>query len=242
MGIKDRAQKTAAGAMGIAVATSGLSSCSGVGAVDPLPPALQCDAVGDGQTLQAQASLVGTDTLMVRVQNVGINSWTVDSIGAVTGGVVQDILLPQSNSLNPAELTFNVVLNAGSTNAVFTVFAKTTSNMTTCDVVRQFSVTAAGVITSVVHPELHGLPLPARQRATITLVEQEGRIATLEVRSAFSGEKQVQWSVSDGELSAKANNRTTWELPNKRGIYQAEVVVDYGADGLAFDALPIEVL
>jgi len=47
--------------------------------------------------------------------------------------------------------------------------------------------------------------------------------------------------VTGGELDASAAQRVQWTLPTRPGIYQAEVLLDYGADGIAFDTLMLEV-
>jgi hypothetical protein len=43
-----------------------------------------------------------------------------------------------------------------------------------------------------------------------------------------------------GELDVSAGPNVRWTLPAEPGIYQAELVVDYGADGFAFDVLLLE--
>jgi hypothetical protein len=51
----------------------------------------------------------------------------------------------------------------------------------------------------------------------------------------------VSWEVTGGELDASTGAQVQWTLPTVPGIYQAEVLLDYGADGIAFDALMLEV-
>ncbi len=242
MGIKDRATKAAAGAVGIAVATSGLSSCNDNGAVDPLPPPLQCNDVGEGQMLYAEAVVSSDDTVAVTISQGGFYPWSVDSVIMNSGGTLHGLTLPDEGTLNYGQLRFWIVFDADSTSATFTVFAKTAQNEKTCEITRQFTVTAAGSIASVTQLRVDDLPLFARQPASIVLIAREGRVATIEARTAYNGEKQLKWSVSDGDLTAHADDRATWALPAERGIYQAEVVMDYGPDGVAFDALSIEVL
>jgi len=156
-----------------------------------------------------------------------------------TGGAIHDVALPQLSSFYPGQLQFRVEFGPSSTSATFTIFARTSDGQTDCEIVRQFTVTADGAITQLSHNDL---PLHDLQPVAIVLLANQGPVATLEARTAYAGEKQVTWTVSGGSVDTHADCRATWTLPEKRGIYQAEVVVDYGPDGVAFDALAIEVL
>ena len=77
---------------------------------------------------------------------------------------------------------------------------------------------------------------------SIELLAQHGNTAELEAHTPYSGEKRFQWTVSHGRLLVNDNGSAIWELPDTKGVYQAEVVADFGSDGFAFDALSLEVL
>jgi hypothetical protein len=242
VGIKEQATRATASAITIAAATSGLTNCDGTGAVDPAPPPLLCDSVGAGQTLQAQATLVGADTVAVDVMNVGFYyDWAVDSVTVVNGGAIQDLVLPQENTANHGVLSFRLVLDEGSTSAVFRVYATTSDLEKTCPIFRQFTVSSDGSVATVTLASKSELPLSARHGVAIQLLAREGRVVTLEARTGYPGPKETRWSVSAGEVTPGPGDRVAWTLPETHGIHQAEVVLDFGTDGVAFDAFAVEV-
>jgi hypothetical protein len=240
MGIKDQAKRIAAGAS-VALATSGLSNCHDNGAVDPPPPPLECDTVDTGQSLAATASL-HADTVEVAVRNVlGYGSWRVDGVSDVVGATLVSVHLPQS-----AADSLTVVLRLAdetTTQVSFAVAATLTGySGESCAVARTFHVTLSGTGVQVSLRDADTLPLPARQHAEIALARQEGRVVRLEARTAYDGRQLASWSVSDGVLDAGSGPVVHWTLPAEPGIYQAELVLDFGADGLAFDTLLLEVV
>ena len=241
MGIKEQATRATASAITIAAATSGLTNCDGTGAVDPAPPPLLCDSVGTGQTLQAQVTLIATDTISVEVRNVGFYDWAVDSVTVVSGGAIEDLVLPQDNTGSLSVLSFRLVLDEGSTSAEFRVYATTSDLEKTCLIFRQFSVSSDGSTATVTLAPRSELPLSARHGVTIQLLAREGRVVTLEARTGYPGQKEARWSVPVGEVTEGPRDRVAWTLPEAPGIYQAEVVLDFGLDGVAFDALAVEV-
>jgi hypothetical protein len=85
------------------------------------------------------------------------------------------------------------------------------------------------------------LPLGARQQARIGLVSREGHDAVLEASTPFTGPQTASWTVTGGQLLAEVGGRMRWRLPAEPGLYQAELVIDYGSLGLSFDALALEV-
>ena len=42
-------------------------------------------------------------------------------------------------------------------------------------------------------------------------------------------------------MLSEEGNRLRWRLPSEPGLYQAELVIDYGPQGLSFDTLALEV-
>jgi hypothetical protein len=63
----------------------------------------------------------------------------------------------------------------------------------------------------------------------------------LEARTQYGGPHQVSWEVTGSDVAGMVTHRAQRTLPTAPGIYQAEVLLDYGADGIAFDTLMLEV-
>ncbi len=240
MGIKDQAKRIAAGAS-VALATSGLSSCHDNGAVDPSPPPLQCNTVDTGQSLTASATL-HADTVEVAVRNVlGYGQWRVDTVSDVVGATLVSVHQPESSA---DSLTVALRLADETTTQVSFAVAATLMGYSgeSCAVARTFHVTISGTGVQVSLRDSDTLPLPARQHAEIALAGQEGRVVRLEARTAYDGRRLASWSVSHGALDTDSGPAVHWTLPAEPGIYQAELVLDFGADGLAFDTLLLEVM
>jgi hypothetical protein len=238
MGVKDQAKRLASGAS-VALATSGLSSCNDNGAVDPLPPPLQCNTVNTGQNLTASATRNG-DAVEVEVRNEDW-PWRVERVVDVTGATLISTRLPQQRSFDPLGITLRLASET-TTNAALTVEATAFGYQDeSCSIKRTFNLTisAQGVQVSVVDQD--DLPLPARQRAQILLVRQTGPVVELRAHTRYLGRSDFAWTVSGGELDAHIGPTVRWTLPPVTGIYQAELVIDYGDGGLAYDVLLIEV-
>jgi hypothetical protein len=240
MGIKDQAKRIAAGAS-VALATSGLSNCHDNGAVDPPPPPLQCNTVDTGQSLTANATL-DADTVEVTVRNVlGYGNWRVDAVSDVSGATLLSVHLPE-NATDSLIVRLRIA-DENTTQIAFAVAATLTGySGESCAVTRTFHITLSGDGVQVSLRDADTLPLPARQHAEIAFAWQEGRIVRLEAKTAYDGERLASWSVSHGVLDAERGSAVRWTLPAEPGIYQAELVLDFGADGLAFDTLLLEVV
>ncbi|MCC6927970.1 MAG: hypothetical protein IT359_03155 [Gemmatimonadaceae bacterium] len=247
MNVGDGLRKAAAGAAGVAMATAGLSSCKngnggGLGAVDPAPPPLQCNSVSGGQTMQATASLT-PDSVIVEIRNVTPNGvWLTPRITAVSGGAIGRITTPPDGSAAPFVVAFP--FGGASTLSITFTFegALTSGGGESCTFRRNFIVTATRNSATVAQVTLDALPLPARQRAEIILAEQVGRRVVLRAQTPYRGAHLRTWDVSAGTLSDTTSDAVTWMLPDAPGIYAAELALDYGDDGMAFDALMLEVL
>lgn len=247
MNVGEGMRKAAASAAGVAMATVGLSSCKngnggGLGAVDPAPPPLQCLSVSGGQTLQATAS-VTADSVIVEIRNLTPNAvWLSPRITAVSGGAIGRLTTPPEGSLLPFVVAFPFA-GAPSVSITF-IFEGTLTSGTgaPCTFRRSFIVTATPTSATVAQVTLYSLPLPARQRAEIVLDEQVGRRVVLRAQTPYRGEHVRSWEVSAGTLSDTSSPSVTWTLPDAPGIYAAELALDYGDDGMAFDTLMLEVL
>lgn len=244
MSLKDSVKKAAAatGAAGVAAATAGLSTChSGGGTVvDPVPPPLVCSSVSGGQTLVSSARKAG-DVVTVAIRATGVVSmWQVTRVGDVVGGTISGTTLPKSEG-DSLVVTLQLA-TAATTQADFTVEGSITGYRNeSCTFRRTFHVTVNGATVQVAETSLDRLPLRARERAEVVVVGREGRTVALEARTAYRGAHTAAWEVTGGELDTTTGHAARWTLPAKPGIYQAEVLLDYGADGVAFDALMLEV-
>ena len=241
MDLPKRANKATAAATSVAIATSGSSNCTNGGAVDPVPPALECNTVSAGQSLTATVTR-SADTATVTVRNMEEGTtWRVLGLGNVTGGTFVSTVLP--NQVQGSTLVVTIKLAAPApTQASFAISAelRDTYHGNTCTLNRTITVTVTATSADVV---IRGdpLPLPARQRAEIVLVARDGRTVELAARTLYRGESQAEWTVTAGEIVADGP-RLRWTLPDAKGLYQAELVVDYGVDGFAIDAMPFEVI
>jgi len=241
VGIRDQAKRIAAG-VSVAIATSGLSSCNDNGAVDPLPPPLQCNTIGMGQSLDATASR-NADTVEVTISNtLGLARWQTARVIDVTGATLVSTRLPAPRS----QESLGVVIRLASettTQAAFTVEA-TLIGLTdeTCAVRRTFNVIITPTGVQVSRADFDQLPLAARQRAEIVLAHHDGRVVELQARTPYRGQREFAWSVTHGELNTATGETVRWILPRSPGIYQAELVIDFGRDGFAFDVLLLEVV
>jgi len=232
MGIKDKSKKAAAGAS-VAIATASLGSCSRPTHGDPPPPPLECNTVDEGESLRATATVTGRE-LRVMIRNVSYSEWTAAEVTSVVGGSARPI------SLGPP---FTVVIDleddtvkSGSFTLKGTLRGYPDK---TCAVSRTFVFTLGpdGVVVAFA-PEL---PLSARQQARIALVARDGLDVDLEATTPFRGARTITWTVTAGEVVSREGPRLRWRLPAQAGLYQAELVIDYGPHGLSFDTLALEV-
>ncbi len=243
MGIKDKARKAAGTAAGVAIATTGLSNCDNGGAVDPLPPALQCNSVDEGQTLVPTATLSG-DTVTVEIINQSISDteWSVVEITDLTGAAIVGIQVLGGASFRPIVLKLKLA-TAMTTTGSFKLSATLTDrfNGVACPVVRTFTFTISAGAVQIAMRLGDSLPLAARHAAGIVLLGRGDGVVDLEARTPYDGRRTAAWTVSHGTIDTTAANRARWRLPEQPGIYQVQLVVDYGDDGLGFDAITVEV-
>lgn len=233
MSRRRRARKLAAGAS-VALATSGLSTCNHNGAVDPPPPSIRCDSfVATGMTLEAAGEL-SEGVLRVTIRNGLAATWAEASVGDVAGGVARPVTLRE-----PLVVLIDlddVAVTTGS----FTLSGVLLGSYggDTCHVTRTFTFTIEQDRVIVACAEL---PLEQRQVARIALVRRDGCEVELDVASSDPADGQVRWSVSGGRVLSQDGTRLRWQLPDRAGLYQAELVVDHGHRGLSFDTLALAV-
>src|SRR5262245_62845211 len=83
MGNKETATKLL-----LAMATAGLTTCDGTGAVDPAPPPLKCENISKGESLGASGSLNGLE-LDIKLNNNDYYGWKIaPTITAVSGRTI----------------------------------------------------------------------------------------------------------------------------------------------------------
>ncbi len=235
MGVKGTAKQVATG-VALAAAGCGTDTVS----VDPVPPPLVCSQVGQGQSLAATATREGT-RLMVRVSQSRTSSlwpWSAREVIDPRGVTVVSV---EGGSAPPYDLTLTLQLEAETTTTgSFTLRGRLASSDNACDVTRTFTF-RIGAQVEITALDPSSLPLATRHPARIAVLSREGFEVLLEARSSFGGPFRCTWRVSDGELIGAVDARARWRLPERQGVYQAQVVVDYGPQGLAFDALSLEV-
>jgi hypothetical protein len=233
--------KKAAKSAGIAAATAGLSNCQNScgTVVDPAPPPLICSDVASGQSLQASARQ-DLDSITVSVRAMGnISNWQITRVGDPVGGTISGTTLPKGAA---DSLVIALRLAAPSTRIDFTVEGVLTGYRNeTCSIKRTFHVSFGATGVQVAETNLDSLPLSARHGAQIAVLGRDGRTLLLEARTQYGGAHHVSWEVTGGELDGGVARRARWTLPTVPGIYQAELLLDYGADGIAFDTLMLEV-
>jgi hypothetical protein len=236
MGVKETAKQVATAGAGVALAAAGCQ-CGTNGAVDPPPPPLVCSDVDQGQSLTASATLEGT-TLRVRVdQQKG--TWQSPAVVDLHGVSLVSVA---TTSLGQLAITLTLA-STGTHSGSFTVRGTLVdeSHGVACDVHRTFTFTVGAQVV-IAALDARSMPLASRHAAAIVMVSRQGLEVELEARSSFGGPLRCTWFVSGGELLEQIGHRARWRLPEERGLYQAQLVLDYGSPGMAFDALSLEVV
>lgn len=236
--------KRAAAAAGIGLATTGLSSCTDNGAVDPPPPPFSCSDVSQPSQYRAVvASLTGTD-LQVDVQTLHWYSpalWQNISITNLTNATFDSISV--ESPLAPR--VFLTLDNDQVASVVFDISATLVDpfgSATTCQITRTLTVDIANQTVTVSQNHLPALPLPVLEQPRITVLARTPTHLHLEAQSSVAGSGgEPVWTATAGTITPTGSRRAKWELPPEPGFYQAEVTLDYGDGGVGFDVLAVEV-
>lgn len=230
----------------VSMATVGLTMCNSGGAVDPAPSPLVCRDGGNDE-FGANGTVSGSMlTLRVNAQE----SWKgTPSLSNVVGATVVSIaILPNSNV---GQVTIILDVSGGdagdaggpSTSGSFTLKGEITDGNVTCAVSHDFkwSISNGNVQIAALDD-----PLPLRRRDPAS-IEMMGRVdlpsggGEVQLRATGAGPKDsVTWTATDGSL-AQDEGTVRWTLPSEPGLYQIEVLVDRGSDGVALDTLVMEV-
>jgi hypothetical protein len=232
MSFRKKAKKLA-GRAGVALATTGLSACR-FGPVDPPPAPFAC-GLGGATELNATATVTGTE-LAVKIFNHPLAQFIAVRITSVVGGSARPVHLATNPLTVVIDLTDETV-KSGSFTLSGTLHGVNSSN--SCAVTRTFTFSLdSGQVVIALAEEL---PLAERESARIALVSRQGHQVELEATTPFDGAATLTWTVTGGEVLSQEGTRLSWLLPAEAGLYQAELVVDYGPRGLSFDALALEV-
>ncbi len=166
------------------------------------------------------------------IRNSAPGRWASVEVTGVTGGVVRPL---EANE----PLTVLIDVGEGVTTGSFTLRGTISGFGTPCAVSRTFTFTLGpgGVVVALAAE----LPLSALQQARIALLSRHGRDVRLQATTPFGGPRTVAWSVTGGEVLSREGGGLHWRLPADAGLYQAELLVDYGAHGLSIDTLVLEV-
>lgn len=231
MGHKESAKKLL-----LAVATAGLTTCDGIGAVDPAPPPLQCDDVSKGQDVSATGTWDG-QVLTVTLQTT--NDWgygwsDAPTVSAVSGLAINDVDASDLYSVQ-VEMTFD----AGATTGQFEVKGKFAGGDVTCDVTRVFTVTLNGNDVEIALRD--EIPLAPRRHASIEMLRRDGLDVELRVKGA-APEERVAWTPTAGAVEVGPDGVARWRLPPEPGVYQVEMLIDAGDEGFTLDTLALEVM
>lgn len=220
-----------AGKLLLAVATAGLTTCDGVGAVDPAPEPMKCEEYDKGQGLTIGGAL-SADKLSLTVSSY---PWAAAPTVTADTNLTIDSATLGGDDVVQIEAT----LAAGMTTASFTMAGNVTDGDVTCPVTRTFNVTVTG--TNVEVAEVFGVPLSPRRHASIEVLGRDGLEVELRASGAVRG-TSVTWTPTGGALRTGGDGRTRWTLPSEPGVYQVEMLVDRGDDGFSHDTLTLEVL
>ena len=242
MGIKEKARKAAATAAGVSLATT-LSNCDNPVVMDPPPPPLECPLVGEGQTLVAMGGL-SNDTLTVEIRDNPITyvNWRDVEVSDFVGATAVGIETPDADAHQPIVLTLKLETpstTTGSFKLSGTILGQLPSE--SCAVERTFTFTISEGDVVIAMRMRDTLPLLARHRAQIVQLGRDDGVVDLEARTRYEGRHTAAWSVAQGSIEVAGENRARWRLPEEPGVYQVQVVVDYGVDGLGFDEMMVEV-
>lgn len=224
---------------GVTLATLGLSTCINNGAVDPAPPPLVCSDVAKGEPLVASAILAGTE-LRVRINlgDIVAGAWVErPAVTDLMGVTLKDVVL----STDKEDLSVILTLDAPTRKTgAFTLKGDVMGYANPkCPVERRFTFSIDGVVVKIAQAG-RALPLSVRDRVTIALAGRDGRAVELRADGAGAGAR-LDWTATAGRVEAAAGGGVRWILPDEPGLYQIELLVDRGEEGVVLDALTLEV-
>ena len=220
----------------VSLGTAGLSNCGSGGVVDPPPPPLTCTELDFVRDLNASVTAAG-DSLQVRVVYVGRQNAEWRDLPRVTrleGASLREV----RRGNDSREVVIELVPGSPPPPAIRFVLegALAGSYQGTCLFQRGFTVLPGPYIVD----SRPSLPFDTQALAAIVVTHREGREVGLQAEVRPPG-RSIVWTVTGGSFRARGDDAILWTLPIEAGLYQAELLVDHGEDGFAFDTLAIEV-
>jgi hypothetical protein len=239
MGARERAKRAATAAVSVSLATAGLSSCNDNGAVDPLPPPFVCADNSAGQALGAIGSLRDLE-LGILIRSSVLLRWVSAEVTKVVNATVLNVTVPD-NGFGGVSVSLQLdSASVGSGSFDFQSVAQSEDGQR-CEISRTFQFSIVDGVT-ISLSEVKPLPLGARQMPTIFVQRREGTRIELGATSAYPNPRSIDWTATEGSVKKLADDQVEWTVPQKAGMYQIEVVMDYGDDGFGFDAMAVEVV
>ncbi len=224
---------------GVAIATLGLSTCTDNGAVDPAPPPFECTPAGAGGDLSASGS-IQNGNLVADIAYFGEAFAAWKDPPQITD--LQGVTLLNATFTDSSKNTFRVVLqpDQGATTGSFHVIGTITGDGTDCPADRVFTFTITNGTVEIALRDV--MPLGSKARASIAITRRDGHEVELAATGAGSSAgATLGWSATAGAIEPASDGRARWTLPRAPGLYQVELLVDRGRDGVHIDTLTLEV-
>jgi hypothetical protein len=223
----------------VSLGTAGLSNCGSGGVVDPPPPPLTCTELDFLRDLGASVT-AGSGSFLVRIAYVGRQSATWRTLPGVTqleGATLREVRRGGDLNLDViVELVPASPLPARISFVLEGALASASGTAGTCLFQRGFTILPEGPSIADSRP---ALPFDTQAFAAIVVTHREGREVGLRAEVQPAG-RSIVWTVTGGRFRTRGDG-IVWTLPAEAGLYQAELLVDHGEDGFAFDALTLEV-
>lgn len=222
----------------IALATATLTTCNKDGAVDPAPPPADCNFPSttelDGYGYKDDAS----GDLVISLSSSGEATYSATTITDVMGATLVSVSPDGMYSIQVKLRPNPPTATSGTFHVKTTV---TDRKMATCSVEKTFTFTVTSSGVTVRNTRVAQLPLTVRYPASIAMVAHDGHTLELAGRTGYRGAQTIDWSVTGGVIEAQSEGRLRWRLPDEPGLYQVELVIDYGEGGFAIDHMTFEV-
>ncbi|PKN49984.1 MAG: hypothetical protein CVU63_00590 [Deltaproteobacteria bacterium HGW-Deltaproteobacteria-20] len=225
--------------------TAGSGGAAGIGGTggmqgDPACFPIYCPSVEDGSFMYPEATLDGS-TLRVVIQTY-YSDGSFDGSVEITVDPALGTLL--STETTGYDVTIEIELAPGTTGGdlVFDGVLRDecySGSGELCDVRRSFHVELSdGGAPKISRRQAPQSPLQLRPRVALTLVETGDLWARVQASGA-PRDATISFDVTDGSISTQGAD-ALWTLPERPGLYQVEVVVQYGGS-IATEAVVLEV-
>lgn len=221
----------------IALATATLTTCNKDGAVDPAPPPSDCNFPSTTE-LSGYGYKGASGDLVIMLSSSGEAKYSSTMITDLMGATLVSVSPDGSYQI---EVTLRPNPPTALTGTFHVKTTVTDSKMMTCSVEKAFTFTVTSSGVTVRNLRVAQLPLTVRYPASIAMVAHEGHTLELAARTGYRGEHSASWTVNGGVVEDQSGDRLRWRLPDEPGLYQVELVIDYGEGGFAIDHMTFEV-